>query len=48
MSFFLGVAYLEGTCVPRDPARAAHWLQRAVALGSRPAQARLGAARAAG
>ncbi|HVE52189.1 MAG TPA: SEL1-like repeat protein, partial [Ramlibacter sp.] len=45
MSFFLGVAYLEGTCVQRDAARAAHWLQRAIAMGSRPAQARLGAAR---
>jgi hypothetical protein len=44
MSFFLGIAYLEGTCVQRDTERATHWLQRAVAMGSRPAQARLGAA----
>jgi len=47
MSFFLGVAYLEGVTVPQDPSQAVRWLQRAANLGSRTAQARLGAATAA-
>ena len=46
MSYFLGVAYLEGATVPQDPDQAVHWLQRAANLGSRTAQARLGAATA--
>ena len=46
MSYFLGVAYLEGVTVPQDPNQAVRWLQRAANLGSRTAQARLGAATA--
>jgi hypothetical protein len=46
MSYFLGIAYLEGTTVPQDPNQAVRWLQRAANLGSRTAQARLGAATA--
>ncbi len=46
MSYFLGVAYLEGATVPQDPNQAVMWLQRAANLGSRTAQARLGAATA--
>ena len=46
MSYFLGVAYLEGVSVPQDPTQAVRWLQRAANLGSRTAQARLGAATA--
>jgi hypothetical protein len=46
MSYFLGVAYLEGTTVPQDPNQAVLWLQRAATLGSRTAQTRLGAATA--
>jgi hypothetical protein len=46
MSYFLGIAYLEGTTVPQDPTQAVRWLQRAANLGSRTAQARLGAATA--
>jgi hypothetical protein len=45
MSYFLGVAYLEGATVPQDSGQAMRWLQRAAFLGSRPAQARLGAFR---
>lgn len=45
MSYFLGVAYLEGSTVPQDPQQAVRWLQRAASLGNRPAQARLGAFR---
>ncbi|HZY16283.1 MAG TPA: hypothetical protein VFE74_06615, partial [Ramlibacter sp.] len=44
MSYFLGIAYLEGRSVSQDPTQAVHWLQRAATLGSRTAQARLGAA----
>jgi hypothetical protein len=44
MSYFLGVAYLEGTTVSQDPTQATRWLQRAATLGSRTAQAKLGAA----
>jgi hypothetical protein len=46
MSYFLGMAYLEGTSVPQDPSLAVKWLQRAASMGSRTAQARLGAATA--
>jgi hypothetical protein len=46
MSYFLGVAYLEGVTVQQDPNMAVKWLQRAATLGSRTAQARLGAATA--
>jgi hypothetical protein len=45
MSYFLGIAYLEGSTVPQDPQQAVRWLQRAASLGNRPAQARLGAFR---
>lgn len=44
MSYFLGVAYLEGAIVAQDSTQALAWLQRAASLGSRTAQARLGAA----
>jgi hypothetical protein len=44
MSYFLGVAYLEGVSVQQDPLQAVHWLQRAATMGSRTAQAKLGAA----
>jgi len=44
MSYFLGIAYLEGSSVPPDPTQAVRWLQRAANMGSRTAQARLGAA----
>ncbi|MEJ5990506.1 hypothetical protein WG902_10945 [Ramlibacter sp. PS3R-8] len=46
MSYFLGIAYLEGATVPQDPSQAVRWLQRAANLGSRTAAARLGAATA--
>ncbi|RYF64826.1 MAG: hypothetical protein EOO22_23730, partial [Comamonadaceae bacterium] len=35
MSYFLGVAYLEGMSVPQDPTQAVQWLQRAATMGSR-------------
>ncbi|MEY4711686.1 MAG: hypothetical protein RIS88_1136 [Pseudomonadota bacterium] len=42
MSYFLGVAYLEGAAVPAsDRALARHWLEQAASAGNRPAQARL-------
>jgi hypothetical protein len=44
VSYFLGVAYQEGTTVTRDAAQAARWLQRAASLGSRSAVARLSTA----
>jgi hypothetical protein len=44
MSYFLGVAYLDGVSVKKDETQAAQWLQRAATLGSRSAQARLAAA----
>jgi TPR repeat protein len=44
MSYFLGIAYLEGATVPQDQAQAVRWLERAASMGSRTAQARLGAA----
>ena len=46
MSYFLGVAYLDGDTVAQDPTQAVRWLQRAANLGSRTAAARLGAATA--
>ena len=47
MSYFLGVAYMEGATVPQDSSQAVRWLQRAATLGSRTAQARLGVATSA-
>ena len=46
MSYFLGIAYLEGATVSQDSMLAVRWLQRAANLGSRNAAARLGAATA--
>ncbi|NNU45266.1 SEL1-like repeat protein [Ramlibacter sp. B156] len=43
MSYFLGIAYQEGVTVKQDPNQAVQWLQRAASMGSRTAQARLGA-----
>ena len=43
MSYFLGIAYLEGTTVPRDATEAVKWLERAATMGNRGAQAKLGA-----
>jgi TPR repeat protein len=43
MSYFLGIAYMEGTTAPRDSALAVRWLQRAATMGNRGAQAKLGA-----
>jgi hypothetical protein len=45
MSYFLGVAYLEGATVQADAGQAVKWLQRAATLGSRTAQSRLGGTR---
>lgn len=44
MSFFLGVAYQQGLAVRKDAGQATRWLQQAASMGSRSAQARLGAA----
>jgi hypothetical protein len=43
MSYFLGIAYLEGTTVSRDATQAVRWLERAATMGNRGAQAKLGA-----
>ncbi|WP_194792811.1 DUF2927 domain-containing protein [Caenimonas koreensis] len=43
MSYFLGVAYLQGATAPRDTMLAVRWLERASAMGNRGAQAQLGA-----
>jgi hypothetical protein len=43
MSYFLGIAYMEGVTAPRDPALAVRWLERAATMGNRGAQAKLGA-----
>jgi hypothetical protein len=43
MSYFLGIAYLEGATVSRDATQAVRWLERASAMGNRGAQAKLGA-----
>jgi hypothetical protein len=45
MSYFLGIAYLEGATVPRDATEAVKWLERAATMGNRGAQAKLGAFR---
>jgi hypothetical protein len=42
MSYFLGIAYLEGATVSRDATEAVRWLERASAMGNRGAQAKLG------
>ncbi len=43
MSYFLGIAYMEGATAPHDPTLAVRWLERAATMGNRGAQARLGA-----
>jgi hypothetical protein len=43
MSYFLGIAYLEGSTVPKDASQAVKWLERAATMGNRGAQAKLGA-----
>jgi hypothetical protein len=45
MSYFLGIAYMEGATAPRDANQAVRWLQRAATMGNRGAQAKLGAFR---
>jgi hypothetical protein len=45
MSYFLGIAYMEGTTVQRDATQAVRWLERAATMGNRGAQAKLGAFR---
>ena len=45
MSYFLGIAYMEGATAPRDATQAMRWLQRAATMGNRGAQAKLGAFR---
>src|SRR2546430_2101438 len=42
LSYFPGIAYLEGTTVQRDATEAVRWLERASAMGNRGAQAKLG------
>jgi hypothetical protein len=42
MSYFLGIAYLEGATVQRDATEAVKWLERSAAMGNRGAQAKLG------
>jgi hypothetical protein len=42
MSYFLGIAYMEGATAPRDTSLAVRWLQRAATMGNRGAQAKLG------
>lgn len=41
MSYFLGIAYMEGATAPRDSTQAVRWLQRAATMGNRGAQAKL-------
>lgn len=41
MSYFLGVAYFEGTTVQADPNQALRWFERAANAGNRRAQQRL-------
>ncbi len=41
MSYFLGIAYMEGVTAPRDSTQAVRWLQRAATMGNRGAQAKL-------
>ncbi len=45
MSYFLGIAYLEGATAPRDATQAVRWLERAATMGNRGAQVKLGAFR---
>ena len=45
MSYFLGIAYLEGATAPKDATQAVRWLERAATLGNRGAQVKLGAFR---
>ena len=45
MSYFLGIAYLEGATATRDSTQAVRWLERAATMGNRGAQAKLGAFR---
>jgi Protein of unknown function (DUF2927) len=46
MSYFLGLAYLEGAAVPAsDRSQARHWLEQAAGAGNRRAQAQLGSFR---
>ena len=47
MSYFLGIAYLQGVSVTKNASQAVRWLQRAANMGSRSALAQLGAASAA-
>ena len=41
MSYFLGIAYMEGATAPRDSTQAVRWLERAATMGNRGAQAKL-------
>ncbi|MBG9387910.1 DUF2927 domain-containing protein [Caenimonas aquaedulcis] len=45
MSYFLGIAYMEGATAARDSTMAVRWLERAATMGNRGAQAKLGAFR---
>jgi TPR repeat protein len=45
MSYFLGIAFMEGATAGRDATQAVKWLERASAMGNRGAQAKLGAFR---
>lgn len=45
MSYFLGIAYLEGVTVQRDATQAVHWLEQAATMGNRRAQVKLGSFR---
>ena len=45
MSYFLGVAYLQGATVPADRKQAIQWFERAANAGNPTAQARLGSFR---
>ena len=45
MSYFLGIAYMEGATASRDSSLAVRWLERAATMGNRGAQAKLGAFR---
>jgi hypothetical protein len=45
MSYFLGIAYLEGASVAPDRGQAVKWLQQAADQGNRPAQVRLSSGR---
>jgi hypothetical protein len=45
MSFFLGIAYLEGATAQKDATQAVRWLERAATMGNRGAQVKLGAFR---